>query len=60
MPKRELAIFIIIDVVLAIAVIVAAFHHLPILAILVAFAVLSVVNGVFIIVALVRKQNIKS
>ena len=60
MPKRELAIFIVVDVLLAIAVVVAAFQHLPILAVLVAFAVLSVINGVFIILALVRKQNIKS
>lgn len=60
MPKKELAIFIVIDVLLAAAVIVAAFHHLPILAVLLAFTFLSVINGVFIVIALVRKGNRKS
>lgn len=59
MPKKELTIFIVIDVILAIAVIIAAFHHLPIVAVLLAFTLLSVINGVFIVVALVRKQSPK-
>lgn len=54
MPKKQLAIFVVIDVILVIAVLVAAFQHVKILYVLLAFAVLSVINGLFLIVTVVR------
>jgi hypothetical protein len=54
MPKKQLAIFVVVDVILVIAVLVAAFQHVKILYVLLAFAVLSVINGVFLIVTVVR------
>ena len=57
MPKRELAIFVIVDVVLVIAAIVAAFRHVKIVYVLFGFLVLSVINGLVLIVAAVRKPG---
>ena len=54
MPKKEIAIFVVIDVVLVIAVIVAALHHIKILYVMMAFIVLSVINGIFLIVTVLK------
>jgi len=54
MPKKQLAIFVVIDVILVIGVLIAAFQHVKILYVLLAFAVLSVINGIFLIVTVVR------
>jgi hypothetical protein len=55
MPKKEIAIFVVIDVILVAAAIVAAFRHVKILYVIVAFAVLSVLNGLILIITLVRR-----
>jgi hypothetical protein len=54
MPKKQLAIFVVMDVILVIGVLVAAFHHVKIFYVLLAFAVLSVINGIVLIVTVVR------
>jgi hypothetical protein len=55
MPKKEIAIFVVIDIILVAAAIVAAFRHVKILYVIVAFAVLSVLNGLILIITLVRR-----
>jgi hypothetical protein len=57
MPKRELAIFVIIDLILVATVIVAVFHHVKVLYVISAFAVLSVLNGIFLIVTVVKRPG---
>lgn len=54
MPKKQIAIFVVIDVILAAAVLVAVFHHMKILYVLIAFTLLSVINGVVLIVAVLK------
>lgn len=57
MPKKQLTVFVVIDVVLVIAVLIAAFHHVKIAYVLLAFTVLSVINGIFLIVTVVRRTD---
>ena len=57
MPKKELAIFVVIDVVLVVAAIVAAFHHVKIIYVILGFFVLSAINGVFLIVTMVKRPG---
>ena len=57
MPKKQIAIFVVIDVVLVAAVLVAAFHHMKILYILLAFTLLSVLNGIVLIVTVVKNTK---
>ena len=57
MPKKQIAIFVVIDVILVVAVLVAAFHHMKILYILLAFTLLSVLNGVVLIVTVVKNTK---
>jgi len=57
MPKKQIAIFVVIDVVLVAAVLVAAFHHVKILYVLLAFTFLSVLNGIVLIVAVLKNTK---
>ena len=57
MPKKELAVFVVIDVILVVAAIVAAFHHVQILYVIAGFFVLSAINGVFLIVTVVKRPG---
>ena len=57
MPKMQIAIFVVIDVVLVLAVVIAVFHHEKIFYVMMAFIVLSVVNGIFLIVTVVRSTT---
>ena len=57
MPKKQLAIFVIVDLILVAAVLVAVFHHLKIVYVMLAFIVLSVINGIFLIVTVVRRTG---
>ncbi|HEU5234917.1 MAG TPA: hypothetical protein VFU50_18825 [Terriglobales bacterium] len=57
MPKKQIAIFVVIDVILVVAVLVAAFHHMKILYVLLAFTLLSVLNGVVLIVTVVKNTK---
>jgi hypothetical protein len=57
MPKKQIAIFVVIDLILVSAVLVAAFHHVRILYVLLAFTLLSVINGICLIVTVVKRAG---
>jgi hypothetical protein len=57
MPKKQIAIFVIVDVILVAAVLIAVFHHVQISYVIAAFAVLSVINGIFLIITVVKKTG---
>ena len=57
MPKKEIAIFVIVDAVLVAAALIAVFRHVKISYVLLGFAVLSVLNGIFLIVSVVKKTD---
>lgn len=57
MPNKQIAIFVVIDIILVMAVLVAAFHHMKILYVLLAFTLLSVVNGIVLIVTVVKNTK---
>jgi len=57
MPKKQITIFVVIDIILVVAVLVAAFHHMKILYVLLAFTLLSVVNGIVLIVTVVKNTK---
>jgi hypothetical protein len=54
MPKKQIAIFVVVDLILVVAVLVAVFRHVKILYVLLAFTFLSVMNGIFLIVTVVK------
>jgi hypothetical protein len=57
MPKKQIAIFVVIDLILVVAVLIAVFHHVKILYVLLAFTLLSVINGIFLIVTVVKRTG---
>jgi hypothetical protein len=57
MPKKQIAIFVVIDLILVSAVLVAVFHHVRILYVLLAFTLLSVINGICLIVTVVKRAG---
>lgn len=57
MPKKQLAVFVIVDLVLVATAIVAALRHVKVLYVMLGFIAFSVVNGVFLIVTVVRKTE---
>ncbi len=57
MPKKQIAIFVVIDVILVAAVFVAVFHHIKILYVLIAFSLLSVINGIVLILAVLKNTK---
>ena len=57
MPKRELIIFVVIDLLLIIAAIIAVIHRVRVLNVIIGFAVLSVINGLWLIVTVVQKTK---
>ena len=57
MPKKQIAIFVIVDLVLVAAALIAAFQHVKISYVILGFAVLSVLNGIFLIVSVVKKTD---
>ena len=57
MPKKQIAMFVVIDVILVVAVLIAAFHHMNILYVLLAFTLLSVLNGIVLIVTVVKNTK---
>lgn len=54
MPKKQILLFVAIDVILVGAVIVAVFRHVSVVYAMAAFVVLSVINGLFLIVTVVK------
>ncbi len=57
MPKKQIVLFVVIDVVLVIGVLMAAFRHVKILYVLLAFTFLSVINGIVLIVRVVKNTK---
>ena len=57
MPKKQIAIFVVVDLILVLAVLVAVFRHVKILYVLLAFTFLSVINGIFLIVTVVKRTG---
>ena len=56
MPKKQIAIFVVIDLILVAAVIIAVFRHVSVVHAMAAFVVLSVINGLFLIVTVVKMR----
>ncbi len=57
MPKKQIAMFVLIDVILVVAVLIAVFHHIKILYVLLAFTLLSVVNGIVLIITVLKNTK---
>lgn len=57
MPKKQIAMFVVIDMILVIAALVAVFQHAKILYVLLAFTFLSVLNGIVLIVTVVKNTK---
>lgn len=57
MPKKQIVLFVVIDVILVVAVLIAAFQHVKILYVLLAFTFLSVINGIVLIVTVVKNTK---
>ena len=57
MPKRQIVIFVVVDFILVVALIIAVFHHVRILYAMIAFIILSVINGVFLIVTVLKNTG---
>lgn len=57
MPKKQIAIFVVVDTILVVAVLVAVFHHLKILYVLLAFSLFSVLNSILLIVTVLKNTK---
>ena len=57
MPKKQLAVFVIIDLILVVAAIVAALRHVKVLYVMLGFIAFSVINGILLIVTVVRRTE---
>ncbi len=57
MLKKQIAIFVVIDVILVVAVLIAVFHHIKILYVLLAFTLLSVLNGIVLIITVLKNTK---
>jgi hypothetical protein len=57
MPKKQLITFVVIDLILVAIVIVAVLNHVRVLYAMLAFIVLSSINGIYLIVTVIRKPN---
>jgi hypothetical protein len=56
-PKTQIAIFVAVDLLLVAAVIYAVIRHVPVRQAMYAFIALSVLNGIALIVAVVRRSS---
>jgi len=57
MPKKQLAIFILVDLILVAAVLVAVFQHVKVLYVMLAFILFSVINSIFLILTVVKRTG---
>ena len=57
MPKKQLAIFVLIDLVLIGGVLVAVFQHMKILYVMLAFILFSVINSIILMVTVVKRTG---
>ena len=56
-PKNQLVAFVIIDLILVAVAIFAVLRHVQVLYVMMGFIVFSVINGVLLIVTVVRKTE---
>ena len=57
MPKKQLITFVVIDVILMVAVIIAVFRHVRVLYAMMGFILLSSLNGTYLIVKVLKRPN---
>jgi hypothetical protein len=57
MPKKQLITFVIIDVILMVAVIIAVFRHVRVLYAMMAFILLSCLNGIYLIMKVLKRPS---
>lgn len=57
MPKKQLIAFVVVDLILVAAAIIAVVRHVKVLYVMLGFIAFSVINGVFLIVTVVKKTE---
>ena len=57
MPKKQLLVFVVVDLILVAAAIVAVLRHVKPLHVMMGFIAFSVINGIFLIVTVVRRTE---
>jgi len=57
MPKKQLAVFVFFDLILVAVAIVAVLRHVKVLYVMMGFIAFSVINGLFLIVTVVRNTK---
>jgi len=57
MPKKQLIVFIIVDLILVAAAIAAVLRHVKVLYVMLGFIAFSIINGIFLIITVVRKTE---
>ena len=57
MPKKQLAVFVLFDLILVAVAIVAVLRHVKVLYVMMGFIAFSVINGLFLIVTVVRNTK---
>jgi len=57
MPKKQLAVFVVVDLILVTAAIVAVVRHVKVFDVMMGFIAFSVINGIFLIVTVVRRTE---
>ncbi|PYY11603.1 MAG: hypothetical protein DMG61_18525 [Acidobacteria bacterium] len=57
MPKKQLIVFVIVDLILVAAAIVAVLRHVKVLYVMLGFIAFSIINGIFLIITVVRKTE---
>jgi len=60
MPKKELAAFVLVDLFLVAIAILAVLRHVKVLYVMLGFIGFSVVNGIFLIVTVIRRTTPRS
>ncbi|PYY00265.1 MAG: hypothetical protein DMG64_17100 [Acidobacteria bacterium] len=57
MPKKQLTVFVIVDLILVAAAILAVLRHVKVLYVMLGFIAFSVINGIFLLVTVLRKTE---
>ena len=57
MPKKQLAVFVFFDLILVAVAIVAVLRHVKVLYVMMGFIAFSVINGLFLIVTVVKNTK---
>ena len=57
MPKKQLAVFVLFDLILVAVAIAAVLRHVKVLYVMMGFIAFSVINGLFLIVTVIRNTK---